>query len=276
MKSSKKYNKEIVCRNFKNLYLSEWKAHNKTQQEFAEAVNDLMPEGQKNCDNKLVSKWFRGISEPVMYLKAISQVLNVKMDAFLPQNHDARYQYSSDFTDKLEKKLEDIAVENFGLDLSFVQGIRNLVPDFDKRFPLCAPLQFREFDSQGMYFKRPDHAGAAPTTKNYKLLQISRNGKNILLSVFDLKILMEVQKKAIEYICSIFDETVKDLQLKEKQAISKYIEANTNIWETYHFSMEELQEIDPYGLYSDEELNKYHLTRERIKVDEEESEDADT
>ncbi len=224
-----------------------------------------MPDAK--CDEKYVSKWLNGDMAPVKYLPTICQIFNVDIDVFIPKTHDERYQYYSEFSDKYESKMSKIAEENFKLDLTFIQALRNIIPDFDRRFPVCTPLPKHPLD--GEQYRRGKHFKAAPASKNHRLFQITRDGKVQNMSAFDLKILKDIQKKVRDYVCSIFEETAADLKKREAEANRRYDELNDDIWVRTLLSEEELQNIDPYGFYTDSELKKYHLTREGIKIEEE-------
>lgn len=283
MKSKKQYNKEYVCRVLQKLYAMKWqtKGANNNQQALANEINRRI--GDERVDNKLVSKWLNGDIEPVKYLPILSEIFNEDIDIFTPSTHDDKYQYASDFADQKAKDLEEQAKKDFKIDLTFVQALKNIIPDFDSRFPVSTPLQFREFDSNKEYFKRPKHEEAAPASKKYKLLQITHDGQNQFLSMFDLKILKDVQNKVKDYVCSIFEETAADLVKREEEANRRYIEANTNIWEGVRLSADDLQHIDPYGFYTEAERKKYHIKDRKIDhnttggriINEDEQEDDD-
>lgn len=270
MKSKKQFRKEYVCGVLQKLYAMKWqtKGQNNTQQALADEINKRL-DLEDHVSGKQVSKWLTKATEPVKYLPVLCQIFDVDIDIFTPDpnNHDDQYQYSSAFADQLAAELEEKATKNYHIDLTFVQALKNIIPDFDNRFPVCTPLLPREFDSKGEFFKRPKHAEAAPTSKQYKLLQIERDGRNQFLSDFDLKILKNVQAKVKEYVCKIFDETAADLVKREAEANRRYIEKNQNIWIGARLSPEDLQEIDPYGFYTEAECKKYHFAKKKIEHD---------
>jgi len=267
LKSEQQFNKEFVCKTFRRLFISKWKGKGKTLHEFAEAIS-LEMDGAK-CTFRNVSRWLNGDTEPVKYLPAICKVLEVEESEFIPKTHDERYQYSSEFADGLERQLELIATKDFKIDLTFLQGVRNIIPDFDTRFPIITPLVFRENDSKEPYFKRAIPEYASETSDGTGLFQISRDDKKYFLSVYDLKVIKMIQKKTAIYIKSFLDQISADLKKREADATTKYIEQNDDIWIHVPLSDEQLQEIDPYGYYTEAERKKYHLPEGKIFTEEE-------
>ena len=258
MKIKRQFNKDYVCKVFRELYFSKWesKPYGNKQQDFADAIVKIQPDAK--CDNKNVSKWLNG-TPPLKYLPAICKIFDVGIDEFIPRGHDDRYHYSSEFADGLEKELERRATLDFGIDLTFLQGLKNIIPGFDSRFPLVAPLVFREGDSEGQYYKRAVPEWAAKTTINQGLLQLTRDGKCYFMTIWDLKIIKVIQDQTAEFIKNRLDQISADLVKREKDAIAQYIKQNDDIWVLEPLSDEQKQKIDPYGFYTESERKKYHL-----------------
>ena len=137
--------KEFVTDKLNELYLTKWKAQGKTQREFAEAIRNVDP--SSGINETYVSKLLNGVYSPKSYLPAICEVLDVDISEFTPKTHDDRYQYATAFADGLEGTLEGFAKEHFGIDLTFFQGLRNIIPEFDSIFPVYAPLCFYDVNS---------------------------------------------------------------------------------------------------------------------------------
>lgn len=277
MKNQRQFNNEYVCKTFRKLYLSIWKGAGKTAKQFIDAIHAIDPTAK--CDEKYVSKWLNGDMTPVKYLSAIAEVLAVTIDEFIPPKteHDDRYAYSSEFADGLEKELERRATDDFSLDLTFIKGLRNIISNFDERFPLYTPLTFREGDPDGLFYKRPPAAPASKTAAIPGLFQVNRDGKTYFMSVYDLKILKQVQQKVSKFVTAIFDQTRTRLPAIEAEANAKYNEINNDIWIHAELSDEELQKLDPYGFYTEAKRKKYNIPSEgKIFYEQEDDDDADT
>lgn len=272
--------RDYVSKRFSELYLQKWKGQGKKAQQFVDAIKEVMPEAK--CDYKYVSKWLKGNMIPVKYLNAICEVLEVDISEFTPKKHADRYEYASGYADGLESWLEERAVNNFKIDLTFFQGLRNIVPNFDEIFPVFCPIYYREFDSKEEYYKRKVPAAAAETSDGKALFQIKRDGQTYFLTKSDMKFISAIQNKIRKYLIALFEAHKKELEAAEAKVLAMFWEKNleANLEEgnldfaenhrfdiVYKLSDEEKQEIDKYGLYTDAEKKKYNLPPDDCYMD---------
>ena len=268
--------REYVTKRFSELYRQKWSGQGKTATQFVAAIKEVMPEAL--CDYKYVSKWLNGYMSPVKYLNAICEVLEVDISEFTPKKHADRYEYSPDYADGLEGWLEEKAVNNFKIDLTFFQGLRNIVPNFDEIFPVFCPIYYRDCDSKEEYYKRKVPAYASETNNGKALFQLQRDGKTFFLTKSDMKFIRAIQNRISRYLIALFNEHKKVLDAAEANALTMFFEKNAEInpdfeekrvfYTTYVLSDEELQKIDKFGLYTDEEKAKYHLPPDDMYIDE--------
>lgn len=262
--------RDFVIKQFNRYYQAKWLDEGKTAEQFVRAIQAVMPEGTEKCNYKIVSKWKKGVIAPVKYLPAICKVLDVDIEEFNPTTHNDRYQYASDFADGLEGKMEEIAMKNFKIDLTFLQGLRNIIPDFDEKFPCFTPLfHYGVEDSKHKVYERCVAGEASETSKGKGILQIEKGGKTFFLRKEDLKIIRIIQDKLKERALKLFDviraEMIKaeaevNLLHEEKSTeLNPDYPENETIWIDYEFTDEELQEHDKLGIYSEKERKRYKL-----------------
>lgn len=250
------YPREFVTRQFNNFYQAKWIAEGKTAIDFAEAIKQVMPEA--NCDQRYVSKWKTGKMSPVKYLPAICRVLGVDLSEFTPSGHDERYQYAPDYADEIETFLENIAENNFKIDLTFFQGLRNITPGFDDLFPQFSPLCcFGLFDRTHKAIERIPEAIASETSNGKGVLQIQQDGKTYFLTQYDLKIIRWLQIRIQKYTLHCMDYLKAEFDKAEAEANMQYEEGKMHATP----EDEDLQLVDPFGMYTEKEWSKYHLPK---------------
>lgn len=259
------------------LYSLKWEQQGKTQEQFAEAIKKIRPESGIN--KTYVSKLINGKYAPRPYLlQAICEVLEVDMSEFIPKRHEDKYKYSSAYSDKVEAALEKRAAEDFKIDLTFLQGLRNIVPNFDSTFPKYAPLHYYGVNAlapdgreRNVYERRASEEIADPSGGK-GVLQIERDGKLISLTKHDLKFIRELQIRIGKLVSAYFENHKKVLEKAETEAnvrfwelireINPEYEQDNTIWTDSRLSDETLQEIDKYGIYTEKEEKRFNLPRE--------------
>ncbi len=262
--------KEFVTDKLNELFNKKWRSQGKTQKEFAEAIKEVNP--ASGINETYVSRLLNGEYAPKRYLPAICQVLDVDISEFTPKTHDDRYQYASDYADGLEGRLEELAEQNFKIDLTFLQGLRNIVPDFDSTFPVYTPLHWHDVHDQNHQpYQRTVPAEATETSKGQGLFQITKDGKTYFLTKYDMKFIRGLQVGIRKYVLAQFEARQKGIEKAEADANVKFWEKNmefnpkfaedSTLWETYVFSDEELQDIDKYGIYTEQAEKKFGLPR---------------
>ena len=266
--NDKGFSGKFVSQKFDEFYIKKWLGLGKTTAEFVEAIHDIIPNAK--CDYKYVSKWRRGYMSPVKYLPAICQILDVDISEFTPKTHEEKYHYSAKYADGLEGSLEKIAEQNFKIDLTFFQGLRNIIPEFDKTFPVFSPLHFYDVtDHRHKPYQRSVPAESKETSLGQGLFQITRNEKTYFLTKNDMKFIRGIQGAVRKYVTSLFEAHQKKLENDEAQANvifwEKTMEFNPDyskdetLWITYELSDEELQQIDPSGIYTESEEKRFKL-----------------
>ena len=254
---------------FRNLYETKWKAEGKTQEDFVYAVRAIDP--QNGISKSYVSKYLNGKYTPSpQNIKIFCQIFGVEMDEFIPSTYIDKYRYDRIYQDDLQGWLEDISTDCFGLNLSFWYGIRQIMgKDFDKLFPMFAPLYpvllpFPVTTDEGenpisFYGRRSEpFVESATGTKGKSLFQVERNGKNYNLSPCDLKYLQALQKRIIKAIKKDFIDHRAELDMAKVKASAEcqvvHEDGSVDICE---LSEETLQQIDKWGIYTEEEAQKY-------------------
>lgn len=258
------------------LYSQKWEAQGKTQEQFAEAIKQIRPDSGIN--KTYVSKLINGKYVPRPYLlQAICEVLEVNMSEFTPKTHKDKYKYSSAYSDKVEEALEKRAAEDFKIDLTFLQGLRNIVPNFDSAFPKYAPLHYYGLNAfapdgreRNVYERRVSVEIAEPSGGK-GVLQIERDGELISLTKYDLKFIRELQNRISKLVSAYFEDHKKALEKAETEAnvrfwelikeINQEFEQDNTIWTDSRLSDETLQEIDKYGIYTEKEEKRFNLPR---------------
>lgn len=258
------------------LYSQKWEAQGKTQEQFAEAIKMIRPDSGIN--KTYVSKLINGKYVPRPYLlQAICEVLEVNMSEFTPKTHEDKYKYSSAYSDKVEAALEKRAAEDFKINLTFLQGLRNIVPNFDSKFPMYAPLHYYGINAlapdgreRNVYERRVSVEIAEPSGGK-GVLQIERDGELISLTKYDLKFIRELQNRISKLVSVYFEDHKKALEKAETEVNVRYweltkennpeFEQDNTIWTECPLSNETLQEIDKSGIYTEKEEKRFNLPR---------------
>lgn len=267
--------KEFFQLMFSKLYQEHWKSAGKSGEAFAAEIRSRTGYA---TDRNTISAWKNGKKLPSRdALKAICDIFGVDETVFQPLAYTGfDYRYSPDRADREDNKIARMAKNNFGIDLDFFQGIRKIVPDFDSRFPLNAPLSFCEYDwtiaSDGKMkntsYKRDEHKEASKTNKEKRLFQITRDNKAILLTESDLKIIRLLQNSVKKYVCRLLDKVSADLiaaemavnlEFMEQNPISDYYDGRDIV----ELTDDELQRLDPLGIYTDEEKEKFRPDKKK-------------
>ena len=251
-----------------------------TQEQFAAAVWKEFS-GSDNTEHaainkSTVSRWLNSRNETkgYMYIPSIAKVLDVDISEFVISSSLDKFQYSPNFADEIEVEKEKLAVDAFKIDLTFLQGLRNIIPDFDLRFPSYLPLVIDDFNpAYEPYTRRPGiiaNIEAAETTHGKGLMQIYQNGKNRYLNECEMKIIHEFQKYVIRLFYAWSNKVqaklnesmaAANLEYVNKNPILKNLSDDQPVAEDclFELTLEELQKLDPYGIYTDAELKRYHL-----------------
>ncbi len=265
-----KIKKEWMTDKLNEVYDMKWRSQGKTQKEFAQAIKEVDP--QCGINETYVSRLLNGVHSPKQYLPVICQVLDVDISEFTPKTHDDRYQYVVDYANGLEGSLEKRAKEKFKRDLTFFQGLRNIIPDFDKAFPVFAPLHFYDVTGQDHDpYERAVPAEAVETSKGRGLFQYTKDGKTYFLTKYDMKFIRALQVQIGKYVSSLFEAHQKTLEKAEADANALFWEKNKEVnpdfdkdntlWTTYVLSEEEKQEVDKFGIYTEKEEKRFGLPR---------------
>lgn len=248
--------KEFISNRLIELYETKWHAKGKTQKEFTEALKEADP--HSGINETYVSKLLHGVYAPKRHLPAICQVLEVDLSEFIPKEHDERYQYAPEYADEIETFLEDIAENNFRIDLTFFQGLRNITPGFDDLFPQFSPLCcFGLFDRTHKAFERIPEAIASETSNGKGVLQIQKDGKTYFLTQYDLKIIRWLQIRIQKHALNCMNYLKAEFDKAEAEANMQYEEGKMHATP----EDEDLQLVDPFGMYTEKEWSKYHLPK---------------
>ncbi|MBR5379301.1 MAG: hypothetical protein IK140_02085 [Clostridia bacterium] len=283
------FSKKYAAQKFDELYRARWKSQGKTAEDFIKAIKACLPDAK--CDHRYVTRWRYGsLTLDGMYLEHISRILGVDSSVFymrMPE-HDEKYEYLEKYADGLEGSLENIAMENFGIDLTLLKGLRNIIPDFDKQFPLFAPLHYYGAeDPNHKPYQRSVPAEAVETSKGKGLFQITKDGKTYFLTKYDMKVIRAAQISIRENIIKFFEKRRAEYDEAEAKANATFWEKNIEInpdydedktlWKTYVLSDDELQAIDKAGIYTRKEEKRFRLPPEGtpLYTDDTETEDQE-
>ena len=178
-------NREYIIQRFRVLYQSKWAIKGKSQQQFADEIKKILPDSGIN--KTYVSRLANGVYAPRPHLlQAICTVLGVNASEFDPQSWNDKYRYSVDYAKNVEGDLERRAIEDFKIDLTFFQGLRNIMPDFEEKYPKYSPLHYYGIeDSNHKVYERSVPAKTQKIPDGESLFQITRDGKTIFLTPFD-------------------------------------------------------------------------------------------
>lgn len=166
-----------------------------------------------------VENWCKGDNIPKEdTLKKICKIFGVPEDYFDPENatHDQLYKNSSNFIEGIGKQHVEFS-KLIDLDLDLIRALANHV-DFDKLFPLYAPIEYKTQDPQtgeavcSRNVNYSDSAHVEDVDKDLRFLQVERDGKRVTLHRCDLAFLKEVQDKVVEYIEFLFYQRTKEIE----------------------------------------------------------------
>ena len=261
-----KPNKEFISEAFYNVYQRKWKSQGKSQEEFAKAVREIDPECGIN--KTYVSKLLNGIYTPsAKYLNLFCKVLNVDMQEFYPVSIEDKYRYSPDYQDSVSEWNDRVAKECFGLNLSFLYGLKQLI-DFDNEFPLFANLKCSVTDPVngfpfGMKYERVQLYEAAEANHGNGLFQVASDGKVFNLSLADMEFLKAVQNYLVRKTLDLFNFHKQELIDSMNEASEKCMDHLRQVKMTdlgqNPLSPDELQKIDKWGFYIERKFRKYKI-----------------
>ena len=196
---------------FTKLYQERWESAGKSGREFAKEIQNRT---EYSPTRQTVSDWKRGKKLPSKEaLEAICNVLGVDESVFQPFSHPyAMRRYTSAFSDSVDKAMAKKAKDEYGIDLTFYEGLKNIIPDFGSHFPLNAPLLFYATDPP---YARESHKGREKV-KEKRLFQIERDRETIDLTDWDLKIIRLLQNKVSEIVVDWMDKTAAEMIADEK------------------------------------------------------------
>ena len=266
-------------------YYQNWKG---TQDQFADKVRSLMPDGQAadSLDGKTVSQWLNGHTPFLKYLQAICKALEVDISEFVISKRADLYRYSKEFTNTIEEDLANIAVNNFDIDLALFKAVRNMIPDFDEKFPVFTPLVFCEYANKP-YERRVSAATLAPdengglfrvtrsvqANKDTDQVESSTEKQTIFLTKYDFKLIKDLQNNLRECMIPViyywFDKVSSELADAEASINLDHAKRNPPGMDFFtdipDANMDDyLQRFDSWGMYNSKELRKYRLPyRER-------------
>lgn len=258
--------KRFVKERFYRLYQKKWKEKGKSQTQFVEAVKAIDPES--GISRTYVSKLLKGTYTPsAKNLQLFCAVFGVDYETeFLPSTYEDKYQHSAEYQDRVSEYFSQVATESFGLNLTFLNGLRQLI-DFDKEFPLYGELIVAAADPtecfpSGLTYKRAEPAEAYEASTRQRMFQVSTGNKAYNLSPEDMKFLKAVQNQVIRKVSEWFSKHRQDLINAANQA-AEACEGYTfaEMVKSGHdpLSPEELQKIDKWGIYTVNELNRYNI-----------------
>lgn len=255
--------KQFVRERFYRLYHEKWKG---TQAEFAQAVKAIDP--GNGISNDYVSKLLKGKYTPSeRNLQLFCTVLGVDYKSeFMPSSYEDKYRCSGEYQDKAAAYLSQVATDSFGLNLSLLYGLRQLI-DFDTEFPLFSELIVaaadpEQFFPSGLTYKRAEPAEAYDASYDKRLFQVSTGGKAYNISPEDMKFLKVVQNTIIRKVSEMFSKHRQELIDAANLAAEKcegYTFAEMVKSGRDPLSPEELQKIDKWGIYTVDELNRYNI-----------------
>lgn len=273
----KRVGSEFIKEAFRNVYQREWEKKGKSLKEFAERYAEIeqgseVTEERTDAIKAQVSRWKNGHKAPsAKSIKIICQVFAAfGVDAqkeFYPSTYEDKYRYSSEYQDAIAERNEHIAKDCFGLNLSFLYGLKQLI-DFDSEFPAFAHLEWSFADPVngfpfGVKYERVELASAAKGENGKSLFQIENGGKVITLQPADMKYLKAVQNFIVRKVREQFAHHRQELIDSMNEATEQckdYLRPGAVV----HIgkdplSPEELQKIDKWGIYTEQELNKYKI-----------------
>lgn len=261
--------KEYIRKMFVQFYDKNWKGKGReySQEAFVAEVKKIDP--QSGFTKSRLSKILNGHSyTTARYLEIFARVLGVELEDFYPQSvYAEKYGGSPEYQNEVAKYNNRIARECFGLDLSFLYGLKQLI-DFDSEFPTFAPLECITADPEegypfGLKYERVQLVPAAEIDKGRGLFQVSRDGEVFNLSPVDMKYLKTIQNSVVKIVKGLFAEHRQELEsaaLEATYRCKEFLKGGKAITLGRDpFSPEELQKLDNNGIYTEEEYKKYDI-----------------
>lgn len=262
--------RDFTIKQFQKLYQECWVNKGRRAQQLVDRIKEIDPTAK--LDYKVISKWATGEYPPgLRYLTIIIEIfkediptLDLSYFSYDLNTHADKYRYSKDYVNDVEEHIKTTATNNFKIDLSLLQGIRNIVPDFDDKFPVYTPLYFNDGDAEGKPYRRKESAETLAPDAKHGLFRITRDGKTVFLTVYDLKLIRNLQLHLRQTVYRWFDKVAAELVSAETEINLDYIERNPP-GEDFFTDIPDatlddyLQRFDRWGIYSEEEHRKYKL-----------------
>lgn len=263
----KKVGREFIKEAFRNVYQREWEQKGKSLQEFVDAVAALDP--GSGLTKEQVCRWKNGrVAPSPKSLTVVCQVLGIDIQkVFYPSTIEDKYRYSSEYQDAISEWKDGIAKNCFGLNLSFLYGLKQLI-DFDSEFPVFSPLQCVAAEPVngfpfGLKYERAELVAASKGENGKGLFQIEAGGNVVSLSPVDMKYLKAIQNYIVRKVREQFAHHRQELvdcmneateQCKDYLRPGEWIELGQD-----PLSPESLQKVDKWGIYTEEEKQKYRI-----------------
>lgn len=273
---------EFFRSHFDYWYRVKWEEKGGKKTPFIKAIQEKDP-GQIMCsyDYRYVDRWRKGTYKavpPDPVVKAIAEVLDIQVSDLVPVTHDDLYIYKSERANEIGKEQNKKAEESFGLSLSFVAGLRDLV-DFDAFFPLYTPLEYElaegaecqdlvltelmkegKVDSDQSHevifrYRRRDAADHAPVYESgSSLFSINQDGHEKFLTEYDMKYLASLQDRIQQFIEEEFENQRNRLQAAAAEASTEcLLQVGDGVTRVAALTARKLQQIDNSGMYTNEE-----------------------
>lgn len=219
----------VFSKRFKAKY-NQWKKANKyqvrNQTEFANRVMEI--EGS-SCGKNSISDYLNGRTVPTVdRLKTLAQVLGCEVSELMPFGHDDLYKYSPEYMNEFGDQLTRYA-QKIGLDLFFLRGLKEIVPDYGEYFPLFSPIVLntdsRSFGKTPFLRVPPGNSGdSANMDVHNEIFQFQRRGETITLSPFDVLFLKDLQDEIVSFVQFRFYQRRLELKKEPETINTRYKE----------------------------------------------------
>jgi len=266
---TKKVGSDFIKEAFRNAYQREWESKGKSLQEFVDSVTAIDP--GSGLTKAQVSRWKNGrVAPSPKSLTVICQVLGVDIhEVFYPSTIEDKYRYSSEYQDAVSEWKDEIAKDCFGLNLSFLYGLKQLI-DFDSEFPAFAPLECVTTEPVngypfGLKYERSELVTASKGENGKGLFQIETGGKVVSLSPVDMKYLKAIQNYIVRKVREQFAhhrQELIDCMNEATEQCKDFLRPGANDMDELlsgPLSPEKLQKIDKWGIYTEAESDKYRI-----------------
>lgn len=263
--------KDYISKVFRELYIRKWesKPQKNSLQDFVNKIHEIDPES--GIDKAYISRLKNGkypSAPKTETLRALCAALGVELEEFYPSTYEDKYQYSSDYQDKVEEWKKETAEKCFGLNLSLLYGLKHLI-DFDSEFPAYAPLQCVAAEPENGFpfslkYEREEFAKAAEGNRGKSLFQISSAGKIISLGPADMKYLQMIQKYIVRIVREQFahhrQELIDSMNEATEQCKNYFQPGKKISLGEDPLPPETLQKIDRWGIYTLAEKERLKIT----------------